>query len=137
LQYQSDFEKKQAQEALNDPYTAIPQLIAQYQEMGIPFERSAQQIVQDFETSGQDLGTYLTELQKTIQSKPMYKAMVEAQMREFAPPVQKATESWTKLDDTTLYNQITGETKKVSENVASTYPSSFSGDMTSYIASKE
>lgn len=26
----------------------------------------------------------------------------------------KATESWSKLDDTTLYNQTTGETKKVS-----------------------
>lgn len=27
----------------------------------------------------------------------------------------KATESWSKLDDTTLYNQSTGETKKISD----------------------
>ena len=55
MQYKSDFERQQAQEALNDPYTAIPQLIAQYQKMGIPITRSTQQIIQDFESSGQDL----------------------------------------------------------------------------------
>jgi hypothetical protein len=44
-----------ARESMNDPYTAIPQMIASYQEMGIPFERSVQQIIQDFESSGQDL----------------------------------------------------------------------------------
>lgn len=73
-------------------------------------------------------------MRQDYMAKPQYKAMQEAEMNKYAP---KATESWTKLDDTTLYNQITGETKKVSAGVASGYPSSFSGDTTSYIASKE
>lgn len=42
-------------------------------------------------------------MQKDFQAKPEYKA-------KFAP---KTTESWTKLDDKTLYNQTTGETKEV------------------------
>ena len=32
-----------------------------------------------------------------------------------------AKQSWTKLDDTTLFNQETGETKKVSTSVANSY----------------
>jgi hypothetical protein len=98
LQYKSDFEQQQAQEALKDPYTAIPQMIEQYQKLGIPFARSTQQIISDFENSGQDIGTFLTDLQKTIQSKPEYKAMQAYQMRQYAPPVTDATKStWTKI----------------------------------------
>jgi hypothetical protein len=54
------------------------------------------------------------------------------QMRKFAPPAEKAMESWTKLDDTTLYNQVTGETKKVSADVANGFPSTVqpTGNMT-------
>ena len=64
-----------AREAMNDPYKAIPQMIEEYKKLGIPFTRSTQQIIQDFESSGQDLGTYLTELQKLVQEKPEYQAM--------------------------------------------------------------
>ena len=82
-----------ARESMNDPYKAIPQMIANYQEMGIPFERSMQQIIEDFEKNGNgDLASYLTELQKLIQSKPEYKAMQAYQMRQFAPPAEKAME---------------------------------------------
>ena len=48
-QAEADMAKQIAQEAMNDPTIAIPQLVAQYQELGIPFERSVQQIIQDFE----------------------------------------------------------------------------------------
>jgi hypothetical protein len=46
---EADLAREIAQESMNDPYTAIPQMYAQYQEMGIPFQRSVQQIIQDFE----------------------------------------------------------------------------------------
>jgi hypothetical protein len=46
---EQEYAQQLARESMNDPYTAIPQMIAQYQEMGIPFERSVQQIIQDFE----------------------------------------------------------------------------------------
>lgn len=84
--------KEVARESMNDPYTAIPQMIAQYAEMGIPFTRSIQQIIADFESSGQDLATYLTGLQKIIQEKPEYQAIQAYQMRQYAPPAEQAME---------------------------------------------
>lgn len=72
---EADMAKEVAKEAMNDPYVAIPQLVAQYQELWIPFTRSVQQIIADFEGSWQDLGTFLTGLQKTIQSKPEYQTI--------------------------------------------------------------
>jgi len=73
---QMQFDQKIAQQTqmMNDPTTAISTMIEEYKKLGIPFTRSTQQIIQDFESSGQDLGTYLTELQKLVQSKPEYKA---------------------------------------------------------------
>ena len=40
-----------AKEAMNDPYKAIPSMIEEYKKLGIPFTRSTQQVIQDFETS--------------------------------------------------------------------------------------
>jgi hypothetical protein len=71
-QAETELAKQVAREAMNDPYQAIPQMIDEYQKLGIPFTRSTQQIIADFERSGQPLETYLTNLQKTIQSKPEY-----------------------------------------------------------------
>jgi small-conductance mechanosensitive channel len=78
-QTEADLANKIAQEALNDPYKAIPAMIEEYKKLGIPFTRSTQQIIQDFETSGKDLATYLSELQGTIQSKPEYQAYKDKQ----------------------------------------------------------
>lgn len=68
-----------ARESMNDPYKAIPSMIEEYKKLGIPFTRSTQQIIQDFESSGKDLSTYLSELQGTIQSKPEYQKIRELQ----------------------------------------------------------
>lgn len=76
---ESEMAKQIAQEAMNDPYQAIPQMIEEYKAMGIPFTRSTQQIIQDFENSGEDIGTYLTKLQGQIQSKPEYQRIQEIQ----------------------------------------------------------
>jgi len=53
------------------------------------------------------LGQSLTNLNKAFQSKPQYQASI-------ASKPTTAGQVWTKLDDTTLYNQATGESKKVS-----------------------
>lgn len=78
---QAEFDQKIAQQtqAMNDPYTAIPAMVEEYKKLWIPFSRSTQQIIQDFQWSGQDLATYLSGLQKQIQSKPEYKRYQELQ----------------------------------------------------------
>jgi hypothetical protein len=83
-QAESELAKKIAQEAMNDPYTAIPQMIEEYKKLGIPFTRSTQQIIQDFESSGKDLATYLSDLQWTIQSKPEFKRYQEIQQGQMS-----------------------------------------------------
>lgn len=79
-QNQAEYDQKIAQQAqaMNNPVTAISTMIEEYKKLGIPFNRSTQQVISDFQTSGQDLPTYLTELQKLIQSKPEYKAIQDA-----------------------------------------------------------
>jgi hypothetical protein len=64
---------------MNDPTMAISTMIDEYKKLGIPFTRSTQQVISDFQSSGQDLPTYLSELQKLIQSKPEYQAYKEKQ----------------------------------------------------------
>lgn len=61
-QNQAEFDQKikQQAQAMNDPVMAISSMIEEYKKLGIPFTRSTQQIIQDFESSGQDLATYLT-----------------------------------------------------------------------------
>ena len=71
-----------ARQAQNDPTKAIPALIAQYTEMWVPMQRSTQEIVQEAQNeiaNGWTLASYLTNLQKTIQSKPEYKRIQELQ----------------------------------------------------------
>jgi glucose-6-phosphate 1-dehydrogenase len=76
---ETEYAQQVARDSMNDPYTAIPQMIEEYKKLGIPFTRSTQQIIQDFESSGKDLATYLSELQGTIQSKPEFKRYQELQ----------------------------------------------------------
>lgn len=78
---QMQFDQKIAQQAqaMNDPVQAISTMVEEYKKLGIPFSRSTQQIIQDFEGSGQDLATYLSDLQGQIQSKPEYKRYQELQ----------------------------------------------------------
>ena len=76
---EQEYANQVAREAMNDPYKAIPQMIDEYKKLGIPFTRSTQQIIQDFENSGKELSTYLSDLQKTIQGKPEYQKIQELQ----------------------------------------------------------
>lgn len=78
-QYKTAQAKAQAEAALNDPATAIQKIVEEYKKLWVPFTRSTQEIIKDFQSSGQDIATYLTELQKTIQSKPEYQAYKDKQ----------------------------------------------------------
>ena len=78
---QMQFDQKIAQQAqaMNDPVQAISTMVDEYKKLGIPFSRSTQQIIQEFQASGKPLAQYLTELQGQIQSKPEYQAYKDKQ----------------------------------------------------------
>jgi hypothetical protein len=108
FQYKSDFEKQQAQEALNDPATAIASVMDEYKKLGIPFTSTVQSRLAEFNASGKSLPEFLTEMSKNIQESPGYKAYQQKQ----------AGNEWTKLSETQLYNPKTGETKAISNPAA-------------------
>jgi hypothetical protein len=72
LTYKSEFEKKQAQEALNDPATAIQTAIDEYKKIGIPFTSTVQSRLAEFNASGKSLPDYLTQMRENIQQSPAY-----------------------------------------------------------------
>lgn len=84
---QREFEQKlqQQQQMANDPYTAINQMVDEYKKLGVPMQRSVQQMVADYQASGKDLATYLTELNKTIQTKPEWQAIQQANLQKLNP----------------------------------------------------
>lgn len=69
---------------MNDPTMAISTMIDEYKKLGIPFTRSTQQVISDFQSSGQDLPTYLSGLQKLIQSKPEYQRVQALQQGQLS-----------------------------------------------------
>lgn len=82
-----DFEQKLAmnEKMMNDPATAISQLVESYQKQGIPMQRSVQEMIAEFQSSGMTLPQYLTQLNKTIQTKDEWKALQAAQMNKLNP----------------------------------------------------
>ena len=70
LQMTADFQKKQAQEALNDPATAIASVMEEYKKLGIPFTSTVQSRLAEFNASGKSLPEFLTEMSKNIQESP-------------------------------------------------------------------
>ena len=73
LQYEADFNKKQAQEALNDPAIAIKSVMDEYKKLGIPFTSTVQSRLAEFKASGKPLEQFLTEMGQNIQQSPAYK----------------------------------------------------------------
>jgi len=84
--WQAQFDQKIAQQAqaMNDPTMAISTMIEEYKKLGVPFTRSTQQVISDFQSSGQDLPTYLSGLQKLIQSKPEYQRVQALQQGQLS-----------------------------------------------------
>ena len=80
--YEAQQAEKIAKATLNDPTKAIPALIEQYTKLGVPMQRSVQEMIAEAQNeiaNGWTLASYLTKLQQTIQSKPEYKAYQEKQ----------------------------------------------------------
>ena len=80
---QAKFEQSLAQQAqlAKDPVTAVTNMVNEFKALGVPFVRSTQEIIkeaQDYVANGGDIGTYMSNLQKTIQTKPEYKAIMAA-----------------------------------------------------------
>ena len=73
LQYEADFNKKQAEAALNDPATAIKSVMDEYKKLGIPFTSTVQSRLAEFKASGKPLEQFLTEMSQNIQDSPAYK----------------------------------------------------------------
>lgn len=62
LQYEADFNKKQAELALSDPATAIKSVMDEYKKLGIPFTSTVQSRLAEFKASGKPLEQFLTEM---------------------------------------------------------------------------
>lgn len=117
MQMEADMNKKIAEEALNDPATAISNVMATYAEMGIPFVQSIQTKVADAENfiaQGGTLSGYLDKMIKDIQAKPEYKAMSAYQMSQYAPKATTPYELKELGGKTYKFNQETGQYEIIS-----------------------
>ena len=73
MQAEADFARKEAIKNINDPATAINNVIEEYKKLGIPFTSTLQSRLQEFANSGKSLPDYLTEMTQNIQASPWYK----------------------------------------------------------------
>lgn len=89
-EYKAEFDKQQAEQALNDPATAIKSVMDEYKKLGIPFTSTVQSRLAEFKASGKPLEQFLTEMSQNIQASPAYQkyqALQQGQMSD----VQKMT----------------------------------------------
>lgn len=88
MQMEADFAKRQAYENLNDPATAIANVMAEYKKLGIPFTTTIQSRLQEFANSGLSLPDYLTQMTESIQASPAYQQYAQMKAGELSD-VQK------------------------------------------------
>lgn len=104
-----------------DPISGTNAIIDTFEKMGIIADRSRQEIIADVQAkvaSGMPLGQALSELQTAFKSKPMYKAMVAAQMESLAPKPTTPYELKELGGKTYRFNQATGQYEIISPIVA-------------------
>ena len=77
LQYKTDFEKKQAEAALNDPATQIWQTMQEFEKMWITSQGSLASKISEFKQSGLSLPEYVNNLRKLYMEKPEYQKIQE------------------------------------------------------------
>ena len=143
---QAEFEQWLAQQAemAKDPTTAIWGILSQFQKLGITSDMDVAGHLASFKASGLSLPEYTKQMIENFKKKPEYTQAMARKNAEgtsyqtFGDKVYKMnpdgtltetdikiesknTQDWAKLDDTTLYNQKTGELKKVSASEASGY----------------
>lgn len=71
-EYKAEFDKQQADQALNDPATQIGQTMAEFEKMGITSQGSLASKIAEFKTSGLSLPEYVNNLRKLYMAKPEY-----------------------------------------------------------------
>lgn len=71
-EYKAEFDKQQAEQALNDPATQIGQTMAEFEKMGITSQGSLASKIAEFKTSGLSLPEYVNNLRKLYMAKPEY-----------------------------------------------------------------
>ena len=84
MQMEADFAKRQAYENLNDPATAINNVMEEYKKLGIPFTTTVQSRLQEFQNSGLSLPDYLTQMTQRIQASPAYQQYQEIKKGELS-----------------------------------------------------
>ena len=84
MQAEADFARKEAIKNINDPATAINNVIEEYKKLGIPFTSTLQSRLQEFANSGKSLPDYLTEMTQNIQASPWYKQYAEMKAWELS-----------------------------------------------------
>lgn len=124
---QAEFEQKLEQQTqlANDPVTGVQNIVDTYTKLWILPTRSTQEIIADVQnqvSQGKPLWQALSELNQSFQSKPEYKAIAQNQWLDTQIKQSqlnninaKISEVWSKLDDKTLYNQATWQTKTIWE----------------------
>lgn len=96
-QYKTAQAKAEAEQALNDPATAISSVIKEFTDMGIPTTQSLQTKVanaQKFIAQGGTLAGYIDKMRQDYMNKPEYKALSEYNKRKLAPEVQSMNYSF-------------------------------------------
>lgn len=71
-EYKADFEKQQAEQALNDPATQIKATMDEFEKMGITSQGYLASKIAEFKTSGLSLPEYVNNLRKLYMAKPEY-----------------------------------------------------------------
>ena len=79
MQAEADFARKEAIKNINDPATAINNVMEEYKKLGIPFTSTLQSRLQEFANSGKSLPDYLTEMTQNIQASPAYQTYQKLQ----------------------------------------------------------
>ena len=82
LQYEADFNKKQAEAALQDPATAIKSVMDEMAKIGVNSTESLQTKIQkanEFIANGGTIGQYVDKMKKLYTEKPEYKAYLAKQ----------------------------------------------------------
>jgi len=87
LQYKSDFEKQQAQEALNDPAKQIGATMDEFAKLGIVAQGSLASKVAEannFIANGGTLGQYINKLRSDYMAKPEYQKILSLQQGQLS-----------------------------------------------------
>lgn len=87
MTYQSDFEKQQAQEALNDPEKQIDATMDEFAKLGIVAQGSLASKVAEannFIANGGTLGQYINKLRSDYMAKPEYQKILSLQQGQLS-----------------------------------------------------